>query len=199
MAIPNANAPLGDLAVYERALVPGPNHLATLVKYDLQRQRGPSYVLFDGTGAIASDVAPEHAESLGRLETCVREAASAEGESRDYAVLSTPAPTDYSITVEGTVIAIPSGAAAGRLSNDLPEDFRTIARGASFINLNNAGISDAHIVEQDAEDFGPLFGSLSALPAADFLDVVAGLDQLPYPPLPLPVNLPVTSITSAAN
>ncbi len=192
VAIPNANTPI-EGARYERTIVPDPTRQALLVTFGDPDLPTSSWVLLDSGGVIASDVQPDKAEVLGRLERCAREVSAESGAEREYAVLSTPAPSDYSISVGGTEIAIPSGASVGRLSSDLPADFRTISRGASYIDVDSSGLGGAYVTEEDEEEFRPLFEALVALDKAAFPELVSRLDELPYPPVPLPIDLPVTS------
>jgi hypothetical protein len=190
--IPNANAPM-EGATYRQTLVGNPTRLATLVSFGEPELPTSSWLLFDGAGMIASQVQPDRAEPLGVVENCVREASALANTEREYVVLSTPAPSDYSISVDRANIKIPSGARVGRLSNDLPEDSRTIARGASHLNLNSSGITDSYVVEEDEAEFRPLFEALAAVSKDEFPAIIEQLDNLPYPSLPLPSDLPVTS------
>jgi hypothetical protein len=194
VTIPNANAPLDPGAQYQRVVVGAPTRLAWLVSYGNPGAAGSSWLLFDGAGTIGGAGAPDRSGTLARLEACVRQVGSLAAADREFTVLSTPAPSSYSITVAGKVIAIPSAARVGRLSSDTPEDFRSIARGESFLNLDSAGIKDVHVLDEDKADFGPLYEALSPLKETDFLEVVKQLDELPYPALALPVDLPVAFI-----
>jgi hypothetical protein len=188
--IPNREVYLDEDVKYDRVVVPGPNRGAWMVSYDRDGSEDDSWVLFDGRGVIASEVKPQHAGTLGRLEECVRQTGSSE--SREYVVPSTPDTSDRSINIGGQRIPLPVGSIACVCVTDAPSDFRKIVRGYSFVSLDSAGLETIHVLEKDAKEFRPLVDALSTLGAADFTDVVGQLDALPRPPAPSPLEIPVS-------